>query len=585
MYVQHFNLSTEPFSIAPNPRCLYLSPQHREALAHLIYGIGAGGGFVALTGEVGTGKTTLCRCLLEQLPADVDIALIFNPRLNARELLASICDELGIPHPEHRASIKLLIDRLNQHLLAAHARGRRTVVLIDEAQNLSHDVLEQIRLLTNLETNEFKLLQIILVGQPELKQLLERPNLRQLSQRITARYHLRPLSFREMRAYIDHRIAVSGGKGGLFSPLALLAIYRLSGGIPRLINLICDRALLGAYALGKKGVSWRIVRKSAREVLPSPKGVSLRLAGVGVGSVMLGIAGLIYFGWIPANFTDWGKRALAELRSESRERLANPPAEKDDPLPPSSSAASAVAGSAEIPPPEAVAEVSVEPSIPPAEASAVVSASPSSEPTPAKLGDFIASPAYTRGAALSKLFALWHLPPPAPGVEECGAARQEGLRCLIFQGSWPQLAKLDHPAVLALVLADGSKRYAALTRIRENRLELAGIDSDDQSFEPGAVAEFWQGEAILLWKPPVNSTASLHPGDRAAGVKWLRQRLSQTDAAGPADLFDAKLKTSVMAFQREQGLPPDGLVGPLTMIHLMRPTRGAAAARPGPTLH
>ena len=246
MYEQHFNFTAPPFSIAPNPRYVYLSPQHREALAHLLYGISIGGGFVVLTGEVGTGKTTLCRCLMEQLPEDVDIALIFNPRLNARELLASICDELKISNPGEKTSIRRLIDLLNHHLMDTHARGRRTIVLIDEAQNLSYDVLEQIRLLTNLETNVTKLLQIILVGQPELNTLLARPNLRQLSQRITARYHLLPLSLAETGAYISRRLAVSGVTRRIFSRLAVGRIHRLSVGIPRLINLICDRALLGA---------------------------------------------------------------------------------------------------------------------------------------------------------------------------------------------------------------------------------------------------------------------------------------------------------------------------------------------------
>jgi general secretion pathway protein A len=261
MYTQHFRLSEPPFSIAPNPRYLYLSPQHREALAHLLYGIGVGGGFVVLSGEVGTGKTTLCRALLDQLPEDVEIALIFNPRLNSRELLAGICDELHIPYSGPKASLKQLIDALNRHLLDAHARGRRVIVLIDEAQNLRFDVLEQVRLLTNLETNQTKLLQIILVGQPELNQILDRPNLRQLAQRITARYHLNPLSLTATRDYIRHRMTVAGGSERVFSGNAIRAIHRQARGIPRLINVIADRALLGAYTLGKLRVSAPTARR------------------------------------------------------------------------------------------------------------------------------------------------------------------------------------------------------------------------------------------------------------------------------------------------------------------------------------
>ena len=294
MYEQHFNFNAPPFSIAPNPRYVYLSPQHREALAHLLYGISLGGGFVVLTGEVGTGKTTLCRCLLEQLPEDVDIALIFNPRMNARELLASLCDELNIANPGEKTSIRRLIEVLNHHLLEAHARGRRTIVLIDEAQNLSFDVLEQIRLLTNLETNVAKLLQIILVGQPELNTLLARPNLRQLSQRITARYHLSPLSLAETQAYITRRLAVSGVTRRIFSPWAVNRIHGLSGGIPRLINLICDRSLLGAYTLDKRVVGSAIVRKAAREILPPARQRRTQFAqlATAVAVLMLLVVGL-----------------------------------------------------------------------------------------------------------------------------------------------------------------------------------------------------------------------------------------------------------------------------------------------------
>lgn len=246
MYTQYFQFTEQPFSIAPNPRFLFMSPRHQEGFAHLLYGIGQGGGFVALTGEVGTGKTTLCHCLLQQLPEDVDIALILNPRVNPVELLAALCDELQIAYPAKTLRLKLMVDIINKYLLAAYARGRRTVVMIDEAQNLSFDVLEQVRLLTNLETSQTKLLQIILVGQPELTALLAKDDLRQLAQRITARYHLKALSFKETAEYIRHRLLVAGCGTQLFNNSAVRTIYRRSGGIPRLINTICDRALLGA---------------------------------------------------------------------------------------------------------------------------------------------------------------------------------------------------------------------------------------------------------------------------------------------------------------------------------------------------
>src|SRR5210317_846476 len=210
MYLEHFNLTERPFSITPDPRFLYMSARHREALAHLLYGLSEGGGFVQLTGEVGTGKTTICRCLLEQVPDNVDIALVLNPKVTSTELIATVCDELGIEYPAGDSSIKALTDELNRYLLDAHARGRRTVLILDEAQNLSADVLEQVRLLTNLETSTQKLLQIVLIGQPELRSLLAREDMRQLSQRVTARYHLDPISREEAGAYIKHRLQICG---------------------------------------------------------------------------------------------------------------------------------------------------------------------------------------------------------------------------------------------------------------------------------------------------------------------------------------------------------------------------------------
>src|SRR5713226_2147908 len=266
MYAAYFWLTERPFSLAPDPRYLYLSDVHREALAHLLYGLGEGGSFVQLTGEVGTGKTTVCRALLEQLPPDVDVAMIFNPRLTSVELLAAVCDELRVSYPSGTTSLKVLVDALSQALLDAHARGRRTVLIIDEAQNLSARVLEEIRLLTNLETTKEKLLQVILIGQPELAELLARRNLRQLAQRVTARYHLRPFSARESCAYIRHRVQTAGGSETLFTAGALRSVHRLAGGVPRLINILCDRALLGTYAHEKRRVDTPTVRRATREV-------------------------------------------------------------------------------------------------------------------------------------------------------------------------------------------------------------------------------------------------------------------------------------------------------------------------------
>jgi len=282
MYWEYFGFEENPFSISPDPRYLYMSKRHQEALAHLVYGIGEAGGFVLLSGEVGTGKTTICRSLIEQLPDNVDLAFVLNPRLNDVELLATICDEMAVSYPRPNPSLKVLVDRLNEHLLRAYAIGRQPVLLIDEAQNLDSKVLEQIRLLTNLETNQRKLLQIVLIGQPELNELLAQPDLRQLDQRITARYHLRPLTVEETGGYIRHRLQVGGAPSDIFSENAIRRVYRATGGIPRLINILCDRCLLGAYAENKRKVDTKLVRGAAKEVMRHRTNTHSKLAAPGI---------------------------------------------------------------------------------------------------------------------------------------------------------------------------------------------------------------------------------------------------------------------------------------------------------------
>ena len=265
MYHDYFGIEENPFALTPDPRYLFMTQGHQEALAHLLYGVSENGGFVLLTGEVGTGKTSVCRCLLEQLPPEAEVALILNPKLSELELVASICDELGIDYADTR-SLKVLVDLLSDHLLRLHSEGRHAVLIIDEAQNLKPNVLEQVRLLTNLETNERKLLQIILIGQPELDDLLHRRELRQLAQRFTSRTHLEPLSAAETKAYIAHRLEVGGLIRETFSSGACAEIYRRSGGVPRLINSLCDRCLLGAYAQETRCVDRKMVRAAATEV-------------------------------------------------------------------------------------------------------------------------------------------------------------------------------------------------------------------------------------------------------------------------------------------------------------------------------
>jgi general secretion pathway protein A len=274
MYLAFYGLAQAPFSITPDPRFVFLSERHRDALAHLLYGIGQGGsgGFVQLTGEVGTGKTTICRLLLEQVPENTRIAMVLHPRQSPLQLLETIAEELHIQLKSRRLSNKLLIDALHQYLLKAYADGLRVVLIIDEAQNLSVEALEQIRLLTNLETSTQKLLQILLLGQPELRDLLARPELRQLAQRVTARYHLTPLSRAETEVYVRHRLAVAGAQRQLFSAPALAWLHWRAGGVPRLINVIADRALVAGYVAESPVIGWHHVRRAAAEVLGDDDG-------------------------------------------------------------------------------------------------------------------------------------------------------------------------------------------------------------------------------------------------------------------------------------------------------------------------
>jgi general secretion pathway protein A len=268
MYTRYFGLTEKPFAIAPNPRYLFMSELHREALAHLMYGINSEGCIILLTGDVGTGKTTVCRCLLDQLPETTDIAMILNPKLTITDLLKTICEELKIPIPAAPRSVKTYIDQLNAYLLRAHSEGRNTALIVDEAQNLDIKLLEQLRLLTNLETNTNKLLQIILIGQPELRNILSDPKLSQINQRITTRYHLGPLQAGDVATYIEHRLAIAGGnsRNVLFSKKAIQYVAKISKGIPRVINITCDHALLGAYANNSDHVSLPIMKKAAGEL-------------------------------------------------------------------------------------------------------------------------------------------------------------------------------------------------------------------------------------------------------------------------------------------------------------------------------
>ena len=525
MYDSYFGLTELPFSIAPDPRYLYLSDGHREALAHLLYGIGEGGGFLQLTGEVGTGKTTVCRALLEQLPSEVDVAMVFNPALTAVELLATVCEELHIEHPRETTSFKVLGDALYRYLLDAHARGRRTVIIIDEAQNLGREVLEQIRLLTNLETTREKLLQVILIGQPELRQLLTRPDLRQLAQRVTARYHLKPFSERETRAYIHHRLRVAGQRRPIFDRRAIRAVHRHARGIPRLINTICDRALLGAYASARAHVGAAIVRRAAREVLGRPARTRRWIEVTVAAAILLAVAGA-------------GTFAAARLG-----RLPGRPAAVTGP-------AAAVATEA----------ISAAPRPP--------------EPPRPSLAALLAEPAPSNelAAAFAALYGRWQVDyQPRAGELACEHARQVGLRCVFRTGSWSVVRRLDLPAILTLAGAGGDARPAVLTALGDDSatLEVAG---QSLTLPLREIERAWDGAFVALWRPPSLTAAALAPGTRDRGVPWLRQRLAAADGqATPgrgSDLYDDDLKRRVIAFQRSQQLAADGIVGEETLLRL-----------------
>ena len=545
MYCAYFGLDENPFAITPDPRYLYLSKRHREALAHLLFGIGAGGGFVQLTGEIGMGKTTLCRGLLEQLPDNVDVALILNPRVTALELVASICDELQVSYPPDTTSLKVLIDALNEYLLDAHARGRRTVLIIDEAQNLSTEVLEQVRLLTNLETTKQKLLQIILIGQPELKQLLEREDLRQLAQRITARYHLSALAAAETSAYVQHRLHVAGMKGTLFSRPAVQRVHRLSGGIPRLINVICDRAMLGAYAADQQRITQGMVQKAAREVFTGARWWSHRgrwrwLAG------LAGLAGLVALAtavWVTVAWL--GGRAVIT-----------------PPLP--APVTKAPAAHIVVPAPEHKPAASI-----------VL--------TPAAVQDWLRNvgvEASTEEEAFTALFSSADLSYAAATGKPCERAEQLGWRCAARTGTWNNLRRYKSRAVLTLNDSRGGT-YQVLAQALPDGQVMLQAGTHAQRFPIAAVDPFWLGEYTLLWKPPPIQATSLMPGMHGVDVRWLRERLEAL--LGPSEppldavFFDDELSARVRLFQRSRGLLDDGIVGSQTLIELSLETQAPVA--------
>ncbi len=516
-----------------------MSPRHQEGLAHLLYGMDFGGGFVALTGEVGTGKTTLCHCLLQQLPKNIDLALILNSKLNAIELLATICDELGIIYNKNQHTLKNLIDLLNQYLLTAHANGRRTVLLIDEAQNLSMDVLEQIRLLTNLETSKTKLLRIILVGQPELKDLLNRQDLRQLNQRITARYHLLPLSLEETRSYIRHRLIVSNGHPDIFKDSAIRKIYKLSSGIPRVINILCDRALLGAYSTDTYVVTPAIVNRAAKETLGESSQKTTYPTALLTLLLLGSIATGLYFLRPWPNATHQAKINLAKAYPAipTKTNIIEP---------------------AKLPDPQKSLPVEKVNTAPVA--------------TLQTLDDWINSPDHSLNAALISALKLWDKPIPESNQVDCTYVKTTGLRCVFGKTTWKDMLALNRPVILEFSLAGKEKRHALLTGFGQNQAMIHF--KDNVTFPVADVQKHWNGYYLMLEPASIVDFRPIYPRQSSDNVLWLRRLLTsidgKTEAAELPRFYDDHLVARVISFQHQHQLPEDGKVGDQTLAHLKK---------------
>jgi general secretion pathway protein A len=525
MYTTYFGLNEKPFQITPDPRYLFLSERHSEGLAHLVYGVKDSSGFIQLTGEVGTGKTTLVRTLLARIPKGVDIALILNPQLSEVEFLAAICEELNIPLPEDRASTKALVDTLNRHLLASHAASKRTILLVDEAQNLSTAVLEQIRLLTNLETAKQKLLQIILIAQPELRKKLSQSNLRQLAQRVTGRYHLEPLSKDETERYIEHRLKIAGGLGDIFDDRAKREVFRFSRGVPRLINVICDRALLGAYSRDVRKVTPEIVHKAGEEIsgkIDLMVGRNWILSATGVVTVAIIIAGI------------W-----------------------------------AMTGDSRVPTSDSVIMRLNETGEPARDTNLVASGSPTGQ---SSLDILLKnSPEITTTTiAMTNLLSIWNINYDGNSPSACTQVEAAGLSCLSQRGSWSLLRQLDKPVVLTLTDSGGHPHRTVLVAIGEDNADLL-FGGERMTIPIDEITGLWYGQYLLIWQPPNGDPSALKVGTRGPKVIWLRQSLAALNPATPtvvsdSEVFDEELEQQLMDFQQRNRLEVDGLAGQQTQI-------------------
>ena len=594
MYNEYFGFKESPFAIAPDPRYLYMTAQHREALAHLVYGLNSEGGCILLTGEVGTGKTTICRCLLEQIPAEANVALVLNPKVNEIELLETICDELNIDYPDKNNpgttnSIKTYTDRIYKFLIETHRKNESTVLIIDEAQNLDNTVLEQLRLLTNLETDQRKLLQIIILGQPELLDILAKTEMRQLAQRITARYHLEPLTKPSIKAYVDHRLAVAGQNIKIFPEKSINLLYKLSNGIPRLINVICDRALLGAYVENQYTVSPRILKKAAKEVFGE-----LKNAEHGKNdnrwffpaSVIAGIAALsiLLFFNFKQPITNISKKLLPVSANQTIEKGINTET-IDEPA--ASTTIQAINNTNDSLPlletgTNEIKNVSqskkdniISKSQGGIETTALLQDSTQQTVTQANnaklINDFEASlntPLNSIVMSYDKLFSLWGKKyNKNSGLSGCKQAEKLSLLCLHKQGNFNNLKTYNRPAVLKLITQEGNQRYVTVTKIQGN---VATVYSNRISFvlPLSELDQYWHGQFSLLWNKPIEYTAPIKPGESGAIVGWLHSHLNIPGESDVRNIYTYALSRKVRAFQAENNLAADGIVGQITIIHL-----------------
>ena len=601
MYSHHFGLTQDPFSIAPDPRYLFMSERHREALAHLLYGVagvgggaaphgaasGTGGGFVLLTGDIGTGKTTICRCFLEQIPAACHVAYIFNPKLTVTELLQSVCEEFhitaaaGTSGPSGEASaptLKNYIDALNAFLLRSHAAGQSSVLIIDEAQNLSADVLEQLRLLTNLETNERKLLQIVLIGQPELRAMLERPQLEQLAQRVIARFHLDALTEAESAQYIGHRLGVAGHVGPLpFEAKALQRIHRRAHGVPRRLNLLCGRALLGAWANGLHRVNAVMVDKAAAEVFGQDAvgAGAARQAGrpavYALGGLAL-LAGAALTGFVLGRSPPQQALAAPRLAASASALLAASRAGVSAPgaLAPGVAASGVAVSAAPLAgvAPSGVGAVAASAAL--AGASSALGAAPAANPAE-EIQALLAQLPGDLNAAWRELAPVWKL--PATGADPCQSVSVQPFQCYRSASlSVLRLRQLGRPGILTLQADGGAPVYAVLTGLSDQSATLQ-IAGRPHSVRLVSLVALWRGDFATFWRPPSGYSPGLRGEGAGPALAQLGRQLALLDGAPPPavaapPVLDAALRERIQAFQRAQGLEPDGLPGPMTFMQI-----------------